>query len=162
MRSQTIFIHMRDISMNRTICSRHRLSDTHLNSHGVDQTSSILNDIDLSCPMFVKPPVDMIVRGNKIIITVEIPGARKEDISLEVFGRSLIVKAKYRERGSQEGDKVLMEERRRQNVCRYIYMPMTADLTRLEMARYKDGVLHIQVPETIPDVLTSRIIPVRG
>lgn len=162
MRSQTIFIHMRDISMNRTICSRHRLGDTHLNSHGVEQTSSILNDIDLSCPMFVKPPVDMIVRGDKIIITVEIPGARKEDISLEVFGRSLIVKAKYRERGSQEGDKVLMEERRRQNVCRYIYMPMTADLTRLEMARYKDGVLHIQVPETTPDVLTSRTIPVRG
>jgi len=148
--------------MNRTICSRHRLSDIHPDPHGLYQTSSLLNGIDLSSPVFMKPPVDMVVRGGKVIITVEIPGARKEDISLEALGRSLIVKAKYRERGSQEGDNVYLEERRRQDVCRYIHMPLTADLTRLEMARYKDGVLHIQVPDTRLDVLTSRTIPVRG
>lgn len=133
-----------------------------LDSHGLYQTSSLLNEIELASPVFTKPPVDMVVRDGKVIITVEIPGARKEDISLEVLGRSLIVKAKYREKGSHEEGKILMRERQRQNVCRYIYMPLTADLTRLEMARYKDGVLHIHVPETTPDILTGRTIPVRG
>lgn len=151
--------------MNRTICSRHRLGDMHTDPHMLYPTtriSSILNSIDMSSRVFARPPVDMVQRDGKNIIMVEIPGVRKEDISLEVFGRSLIINAKYQERESQEGDNVLIEERRRQNVCRYIYMPMTADLTRLEMARYKDGVLHIQVPDTRLDVLTSRTIPVRG
>ena len=146
--------------MYRTTCSR--LRDMDLDSHGLYQTSSLLSETELASPVFTKPPVDMVMRDGKVIITVEIPGARKEDISLEVLGRSLIVKAKYREKGSHEEGKILMRERQRQNVCRYIYMPLTADLARLEMARYKDGVLHIHVPETTPDILTGRTIPVRG
>ena len=85
----------------------------------------------------------MVQRDGKIIITVEIPGVRREDITLEVSGRSLVIKARYRDKGPREGDNVFLEERKRRDICRFIYMPTTADLTRLEMARYKDGVLHI-------------------
>jgi len=165
MRSQAFFIHMRDISMNRTICSRHRLGDGYSGSHGLsqtNQTTSLLSGNDLSAPLSMRPPVDMVIRDGKVVITVEIPGVRKEDISLEVCGRSLIVNAKYREKGSRPGDEVYLEERQRRDICRYIFLPLRADPTRLEMARYKDGVLHIHVPEMIPGSLTNRAIPVRG
>lgn len=151
--------------MNRTICSRHRLGDAYAGSSGTFQTgrtSSLLDSDGTSNTISTKPPVDMVVRDGKVIISVEIPGVRKEDISLEVFGRSLIVNAKYREKGSRVGDNVFLEERRRCDVCRYIFLPFTADITRLEMARYKDGVLHIHVPEMIQSTLMSRAIPVRG
>lgn len=151
--------------MNRTICSRHRLGDAYAGSTGMfqtDRTSSSLDSDGTPNVISIKPPVDMVVRDGKVVITVEIPGVRKEDISLEVFGRSLIVNAKYREKGSRAGDNVFLEERRRHDVCRYIFLPLTADPARLEMARYKDGVLHIHVPEMAQSTLTSRAIPVRG
>ena len=151
--------------MNRTICSRHMLGDAYAGSSGIFQTNRTKPLLDSDGTVnfsFVKPPVDMVVRDGKVVISVEIPGVRKEDISLEVRGRSLIVNAKYREKGSRVGDNVFLEERRRCDVCRYIFLPLTADTTRLEMARYKDGVLHIHVPEMTQSTLTSRAIPVRG
>ena len=151
--------------MNRTICSRHRLGDAYAGSSGIFQTgrtSSLLESDGTSNTISMKPPVDMVVRDGKVIISVEIPGVRKEDISLEVFGRSLIINAKYREKGSRATDNVFLEERQRRDVCRYIFLPFTADPAKLDMARYKDGVLHIQVPEATQTTIGSRAIPVRG
>ena len=151
--------------MNRTICSRHRLGDAYAGSSGMFQTgrtSSLLDSDGASNTISMKPPVDMVVRDGKVIISVEIPGVRKEDISLEVFGRSLIVNAKYREKESRATDDVFLEERQRRDVCRYIFLPFTADPAKLDMARYKDGVLHIQVPEAAQTTIGSRAIPVRG
>ena len=151
--------------MNRTICSRHRLGDTYAGNSGMfqsDRTNSLLDSNGTSNAISMKPPVDMVVRDGKVIISVEIPGVRKEDISLEVFGRSLIVNAKYRDKGSRATDNVFLEERQRRDICRYIFLPFTADPEKLDMARYKDGVLHIQVPEATQTTIGSRAIPVRG
>ena len=109
----------------------------------------------------MKPVIDMTHRGDKFLVSVELPGVRQEDISLETSGRHLVVKAKYRDGGSRPGDQVYLAERKRKDLCRYIYMPFTADLAKLEMARYKDGVLHVQVPE-ISLGRHCRSIPVRS
>ena len=151
--------------MNRTICSRHRLGDAYAGSTGrfqPDRASSMLDSNGTSNTISMRPPVDMVVRDGKVIISVEIPGVRKEDISLEVLGRSLIINAKYREKGPRATDNVFLEERQRRDVCRYIFLPFTADPAKLDMARYKDGVLHIQVPEATQTTIGSRTIPVRG
>ena len=113
----------------------------------------------------LKPPIDMIQRDKKFLISVELPGLRQEDISLEVSGRSLIVKGIYRDMGPRNTDNVIIHERKRHNVCRYIYMPILADINKLEKARFKDGVLHIQipqVPETTMGLWPSRKILIKG
>lgn len=152
--------------MNKTISSMRRISDTLHPAYDSPRNSSsisILNSMR-SCTDTVntRPPVDMIQRDRKFLVSVELPGIRQEDISLETSGRSLIVKGKYREKKPRSGDAVFLEERKRTDVYRFIYMPMNADLEKLETARYKDGVLHIQVPEISLSSRDSRTIQVRG
>ena len=106
--------------------------------------------------------VDMIQRENKLLVSIEIPGVFKEDISLETSGRSLVVKAQYREkRNNRSDDIVYLTERRREDIHRYIYMPISADLDKVEFARYNDGVLHIQIPLISYLHRDARNIPVR-
>lgn len=152
--------------MNRTICPRYtRDSNTSFLPETINNTTTaILNRLDSSSTtsMFTRPKVDMILRDGKYLVSVETPGVRQEDITLEACGRSLVVKAKYRDYGAELNDSIFLDERVRNDICRYIYMPFNADLTKVEMARYKDGVLHVQVPELFYSRTDNRSIPIRS
>ena len=143
--------------MNKTISSTRRFSDIY-NS----KCMSLLNrEQSFTDTINTRPPVNMIQRDGKFLISVELPGVRQEDISLETSGRSLHIKAKYREQKKRPGDSMIIEERKRTDVYRFIYMPHTADLEKLDTARYKDGVLHVQIPEMSRGCI-CRTIPVKS
>ena len=146
--------------MNNTHYSMRTLTDPTPSNK---LTNSLYN-ITRTCIDMVNtnPLVDLIQRDKKFLVSVELPGIRREDISLEISGRSLIIKATYREKKPRESDSVYLEERKRSDIYRYIYMPHNADLNKLENARYKDGVLHIQIPEINMGIRNTRIIPVRS
>ena len=139
-------------SFRRTLNSRDESYD--------NRTSTCL----LNTPSLIhgRANVDMIQREGKFLVSIELPGVFKEDISLETCGRSLVVKAQYREkRNNRSDDIVYLTERRRENIHRYIYMPISADLDKVEFARYNDGVLHIQIPLISYLHRDARNIPVR-
>ena len=147
--------------MSSNTRSFRRTLDTRNESYDNRTSTSLLNSS--SSLAYGRSYVDMIQREDKLLVSVEIPGVFKEDISLETSGRSLVVKARYREkRNNQSDDIVYLTERRREDIHRFIYMPISANLDKVEFARYKDGVLHIQIPLISYRYNDHRNIPVRG
>jgi len=80
-------------------------------------------------------------------IHAEIPGVTKEDISVDVDGGQVSIRAEVkRESEKQDGEKVLHSERYYGMVSRSMSLPGEVDAQGAK-AEYKDGVLQLTLPK---------------
>jgi HSP20 family protein len=92
------------------------------------------------------PPVDVIEDQEKIVVKVELPGLKREDIDIEMTGDTLTIK----------GDRKLEDEEKRKDYVRVeraygqfqrsftIGVPVKASEVK---AGYKDGILEVTIPK---------------
>lgn len=110
----------------------------------------------------VRLSTDMHREGNKLLITVELPGIDPEkDLEVSVEGDVLTITGhKTGEREVQEEDRYL-HERRYGRFERAVMLPDGVDPDAVE-ASYDQGILTIEIP--IPEVEASgtRTIPIRA
>ncbi len=105
-----------------------------------------------------KPLADIYDKGDSIMIHAEIPGVKKEDVSIEVRENILTLK------GSRASDKEIKEEnyyRRERNsgsFQRSFTLPPMIDPDQIK-AKFKDGVLEIEIPK--PEKSESKQITVK-
>jgi HSP20 family protein len=92
------------------------------------------------------PAVDVLDKDDHLVITAEIPGVDKKDISVDVKDRVLTL------RGERSSDNEVKEENfyRRERIYgkfeRSFTLPAEIDPDSIK-AEYKDGVLKIEVPK---------------
>jgi HSP20 family protein len=86
--------------------------------------------------------MDVIERPDSFLVNVELPGVRKEDISVNVENGILTVMGERKEVKKEEDDRYYHVERRYGNIKRIIAMPVTADADNVK-AELNDGVLSL-------------------
>ena len=92
------------------------------------------------------PSIDVINRDKEIQIKAEVPGIDKEDLSVTVTNRTLMIKGESRhEEESDEGD-LHRREIRTGSFSRTLTLPEDVDGSKAK-ASYKDGLLELQLPK---------------
>lgn len=91
------------------------------------------------------PPVDVCETENEVIVAVELPGVKKDDVTIELTDDVLTIRGK-REREQREGETCHIIERAYGEFERRFSLGVPIDRERVE-AVFKDGVLTIRLPK---------------
>ena len=89
-------------------------------------------------------PMDIIRRGDELIVHVDLPGVPNDKINLMVENHVLTISAERRS-AYGEGDKVLAQERFDGTITRRLRVPDWVDAEAVK-ASYADGVLTVSLP----------------
>ncbi|MBN1538589.1 MAG: Hsp20/alpha crystallin family protein [Candidatus Thermoplasmatota archaeon] len=95
-------------------------------------------------------PMNLEDKGENFLLTVELPGVKKEDakISLDEDVLSICVESNDEKEEKEEGN-YLFRERRSYSCSRSIRLPQEIDGSKVS-AKMVDGVLHIELPKMNP------------
>jgi len=102
-----------------------------------------------------EPHMDVVEREDEFVVSVELPGVKKENIELTIADNVLRVKAKREEEVEKEEENYLYRERTYRGYHRSIPLPVEVDADRAE-ATFKNGVLEVRLPKVAAE-RTSRI-----
>jgi len=104
------------------------------------------------------PKVDVKETDQELVIRVDVPGAKKEDISLELVDDILTIGGEVPEWKKEEGERWRVAERDCGKFQRRLTMPPNVDASKIK-ATYQDGVLDVHVPT--PSNLTPKKIEIK-
>lgn len=92
------------------------------------------------------PVFDMYETKDELVLTVELPGVREEDVSLSITGDVLTVKGERAFDQEQKDENYVHVERVYGKFERSIQLPMPVQADRVK-ATYRDGVLEVKLPK---------------
>lgn len=92
------------------------------------------------------PSVDIHETEESFVLSVELPGVRKEDVILEVKDSVLSIRGERRQEKEVTEKSVHRIERRCGEFTRAFNVPSNVDASRVKAA-YKDGVLQVTLPK---------------
>jgi HSP20 family protein len=91
------------------------------------------------------PYVDIFSTGNNVVIEVEIPGVRFEDIDVTIFENTLNIKADKYECFEEKNINYICMERTYGKIFRAVEIPVPVNTHHIE-ANYTNGILKITIP----------------
>ena len=96
-----------------------------------------------------EPLVDLVDKGNELLLTAELPGIPKEKIDIKVSENSVEIKAEEKAEKEEKEEGYIHRERSYQGFYRKISLPeeVAADKAKAEM---KNGVLNVTMPKKKP------------
>jgi HSP20 family protein len=95
----------------------------------------------------IQVKLDVSEDENAYTVHAEIPGAKKEDIHVNVDGSKVAISAEVKnEKEVKEGEKVLRSERYYGKVSRTFVLDQDVDDTAAE-AKYNNGILELRLPK---------------
>jgi HSP20 family protein len=98
-------------------------------------------------PSSVLARTDVVDRGDKYAITVDLPGVRKDDIRVTVEGSRVAIAAETKSSTqAKDGDKVLHAERHAASYARSLELPVEVTDENAD-ASFENGVLHLTLPK---------------
>lgn len=101
---------------------------------------------DLSLPESIN--IDIRETPEAFGVEADIPGVKKEDISVTIENRQLQISVEAKqEKEEKKDEKVIMSERFFGFVSRTVTLPGDVDSSKVE-ARYENGVLFLTLPKT--------------
>lgn len=101
---------------------------------------------DLSLPESIN--IDIRETPEAFGVEADIPGVKKEDISVTIENRQLQISVEAKqEKEEKKDEKVIMSERFFGFVSRTVTLPGDVDSSKVE-ARYENGVLFLTIPKT--------------
>ncbi len=91
----------------------------------------------------IMPPIDIVENNGNLIITLDIPGLKKDDINVEISSAYLKIQAN---RKLDYGEKSLVHVRQRpERFYKRILLPVSVEEDKA-VSKYENGVLTITVP----------------
>ena len=93
-----------------------------------------------------RPTVDTYEEGDNIVIKAELPGVKKEDVSIDVKDSVLTLKGERKHEKDINEDNYYRRESAYGRFQRAFTLPDAVDPNKIE-ASYKDGVLKVTVPK---------------
>lgn len=103
---------------------------------------------------------DMSETKDNIIISVDMPGANKDNINLEIVPGVVSIKYEQKEEKDSKDDAKKLSERRYAAFTRQFSLPDYAEVEKAE-AEYKDGVLTITIPKNEKAIVKARKIEIK-
>jgi HSP20 family protein len=100
------------------------------------------------------PTVDVSEQGNNYIVHAELPGAKKEDIKINVQADTVTISAETKQKKEITKEGTHYSERRFGRWERTIGLPGIVDHKNVK-AKYEDGVLEISCPKGTNEAMTS-------
>lgn len=101
------------------------------------------------------PLYDLIDKGDRYVLEIELPGVDKKDIEIYVKDHLLHISAKRKIEYGEEKEGYIRKERSYIGFKRVIELPEDADVDKIK-AVYKDGILRIEIPKR-PEGLGKRV-----
>lgn len=90
------------------------------------------------------PQIEAFQRGDKYIVRVDLPGMKREDVTVEVGDEQLIIQGHRREEREEAGGGFYRSERTYGSFFRSVPLPDGSDAESAE-ASFRDGVLEITI-----------------
>jgi HSP20 family protein len=91
--------------------------------------------------------IDVSEHNGEYRVLAELPGAKKEDINVQIEGDQVSITAEVRsEREAREGERVLHSERYSGKVARAFRLGEELDESKA-VAKYNDGILELTLPK---------------
>lgn len=109
----------------------------------------------------VMPSLDVVDDDKAIHVTVELPGMTDKDVAVTVDDRTLTIRGEKKEEKEKKEEDVFRRERAYGSFRRTIELPGDVDAAKIE-AKFKDGVLTIDLPKTKEAQERIRQIPVKA
>jgi len=92
------------------------------------------------------PAADLIERENEILVRAELPGVKKEDISISLTADSITIQAQSQSEAEEEKGDYRRREIRSSAFSRSLWLPAEVDSEGAKAA-FKDGVLEVTLPK---------------
>ncbi|TDL18748.1 small heat shock protein [Rickenella mellea] len=105
-----------------------------------------------------KPKVDVheSTKDNKVTATFELPGLKKEDVSIDVHNNRLIVSGQFTHANETEKEGYVVRERRSGKFSRTLPVPSGIKAEEIK-ASMENGLLTVTFPKTSPEQEAKRI-----
>jgi HSP20 family protein len=107
------------------------------------------------------PAVDVYEDAQKLVLKLEVPGIRREDLDIRVEGRTLSIKGERKLEAEEKEENFHRIERRYGSFVRSFTLPVTVNTDDIA-ATSQDGVLSISLakkPEAKPKQIEVKIAP---
>jgi HSP20 family protein len=112
--------------------------------------------------MLWTPTIDVLQRGDNLVIRADLPGVSKENVSVELDNGVLIISGETEQDREEDRSGYFRSERVYGSFYRAIPLPDDIDVSQAE-ATFHDGVLEIVIPNPQkPEQSRSRKIDVKG
>ncbi len=106
------------------------------------------------------PRMDVYEKGGWVVVKVELPGLKREDVQVEVDAGDLVIRGERKaEEEVKEADYYRME-RRTGSFYRRVALPEGVDPEQIA-ATFRDGVLEVTMPRPAQATPAARKIPVK-
>jgi len=92
------------------------------------------------------PPVEVYETDKEVVVKVDLPGVKREDVEITVKENAISIKAERKEEKEEKTENVYRAERFYGVIERVIPLPVEVDPEGAK-AEYKDGVLEIRIPK---------------
>jgi HSP20 family protein len=93
------------------------------------------------------PPVDIYETDDAFVLKAELPGFRKEDVTIEMQENRLIIRGERKREEEVKEDQYHRLERAYGRFERAFWLPTTVDAEKIQ-ATFKDGVLELRLPKS--------------
>ena len=124
--------------------------------------SRLLEDIFGELPFargeLLTPALDLNETDNEYVVTIELPGVRKEDVSVEITEGVLTVRGEKKTEREEKKERSRWVERSYGSFSRSFTLPANATPDRID-ASYKDGILALRIgkrEETKPKTIAIK------
>ena len=105
---------------------------------------------------FRQPLADVFETDKEVVVTVELPGVKKEDIDVRVTENSVEVKAEVKSEVKEEKEGVYRAERTYQGFYRVIPLPTEVKANEAK-ATYNNGVIEIRIPKAKEETKVKKV-----
>ena len=92
-------------------------------------------------------------------LEIAVPGYEKEDFDIRVTNKELIISVK--ESNEDESSEKVYERKEfeKESFKKTFRLPLSADINKIE-AKYRNGILYIDIPKTVKKELDTKVIEV--
>ena len=91
------------------------------------------------------PAIDVVQKDDQLVIKADVPGMKKEDLSIEITDNAITIQGERKHEKEEEREGYYRSERAYGSFCRVIPLPEGA-ISDQAKATFKDGVLEITMP----------------
>jgi len=92
------------------------------------------------------PAIDVVENDDEFVITAELPGAKRDDVTVELHEGVLTLRGEKKTERDEKRDQARYVERSYGSFSRSFTLPSNADGEKLK-ATFKDGVLSLHIPK---------------
>ena len=106
------------------------------------------------------PAIDMLQRGNELVVRADVPGLTKDDVTVDIADDQMTIRGERRYNHEEERDGVFRSERSYGSFCRVIPLPPGA-IADSAKATFTNGVLEIVMQAPSADVRRGRRVEIK-